>query len=79
MGKISDVKYYSRWPITYAGSLNGKVEPYVILGCSDASLVERYPTFRDKVVVSSSKVEMSLKIRLPRRIEKLRTNHLGGT
>jgi hypothetical protein len=39
----------------YLGSFNGTVEAYVILGCSDASLVERYPTFRDKVVVSSSR------------------------
>jgi hypothetical protein len=63
----------------YSDSFNSTVEPYVILGCSDASLVERYPTFRDKVVVSSSKVEVSLKTRLSRRIETLRTNHLGGT
>ena len=39
----------------YSGSFNGTVETYAILGCSDASLVERYPTFRNKVVVSSQR------------------------
>jgi hypothetical protein len=43
------------------GFLSGVIEEYVLLGYDAASIVVSFATFRDKAVVSSSKVRISKK------------------